>query len=75
MNGGYLPLAMNAQARNTTKDPRPSIAERYATRSAYMQRVQESAERLNRDGLMLDEDVKRVLDAARREPRVQILPP
>jgi hypothetical protein len=75
LNGGYLPLAKDAQARSTTKDPRPSIAERYATRSVYMQRIQESSERLNRDGLMLDEDVKRALEAAQREPRVQMLPP
>jgi hypothetical protein len=74
LNGSYLPLAADARARSAAKDPRPSIAERYPTRSAYTQRVRESAERLKSDGLMLDEDVERALDAATREPRVQTLP-
>ena len=74
LNGSYLPLSKDFQERNAKRDPRLSMAERYATRSAYVQQVRASAERLKADGLMLDEDVARLLDAAGNDPRVQSLP-
>lgn len=74
LNGSYLPLSKDAQERSARHDSRPSIAERYSTRTAYVQRVRASAERLKTDGLMLDEDVARVLDAAAKDARVQGLP-
>ena len=74
LNGSYLPLAKDAQERSAKQDPRRSIAERYPTRTAYVQGVRTSAERLKAEGLMLDEDVARVLDVAAKDPRVQALP-
>jgi Alpha/beta hydrolase domain len=75
LNGAYLPFAKDAAERSTKSDPRASIAERYPTRSAYVQRVRGAAEQLRSEGLMLDEDVARALDAAARDPRVQALAP
>jgi len=75
LNGSYLPLSRDAQERSTRHDPRPSMAERYATRAAYVQQVRASAERLKTDGLMLEEDVARVLDVAVKDQRAQVLPP
>jgi len=74
LNGSYLPLAKDKDERSARRDPRLSLAERYPTRTLYVQQVRASAERLKNDGLMLEEDVARVLDAAAREPRVQALP-
>ena len=74
LNGSYLPLAKDAQERSAKQDPRPSIAERYPTRTVYLQRVRSSAERLKAEGLMLDEDVARALYVANKDPRVQTLP-
>lgn len=74
LNGSYLPLSKDVQERNAKRDSRLSIAERYSTRSAYVQQVRVSAERLKTDGLMLEEDVARVLDAAVNDSRVQVLP-
>ncbi len=74
LNGSYLPLAKDAQERSAKQDPRRSIAERYPTRTAYVQGVRTSAERLKAEGLMLDEDVARVLDVAAKDARVQALP-
>ncbi len=75
LNGSWLPLAKDAQERGSPRDPRPSIGERYRTRTEYVQRVRASAERLKADGLMLDEDVARAAANAARDPRVQTLPP
>lgn len=74
LNGSYLPLSNDVQERSTKRDPRLSIAERYSTQTAYVQQVRVSAMRLKTDGLMLEEDVARVLDAAVKDPRVQALP-
>ena len=74
LNGSYLPLPKDVQERSAKRDPRLSIAERYATQTAYVQQVRASAERLKTDGLMLEEDMARVLDAAVKEPRVLALP-
>jgi hypothetical protein len=72
LNGSY-PFAADADERRAKADPRPAIGERYPTRSAYVQRVREAAERLKAQGLMLDEDVARSVDAAAKDPRVQRL--
>ena len=74
LNGSYLPLPKDVQERSAKRDPRLSIAERYSTQTAYVQQVRASAERLKTDGLMLEEDMARVLDAAVKEPRVLALP-
>jgi hypothetical protein len=74
LNGSYLPLPKDVQERSAKRDPRLSIAERYSTQTAYVQQVRASAERLKTDGLMLEEDMARELDAAVKEPRVLALP-
>jgi hypothetical protein len=62
--GAVWPLPLNADDRKSTDDPRPSIAERYATRADYLLRVSESLLELKRDRLLLDEDVAILLDQA-----------
>ena len=75
LNGSYLPFAKDAQERQALRDPRPSIAERYPSRSAYLERVRAAAERLRAEGLMLDEDIPRALDRASKSPPLQGLAP
>jgi len=74
LNGSYLPLAKDARERAASSDPRPSIAERYPTRSAYVRQVRASVERLEADGFMLEEDGARAVEAAADEPLVRALP-
>jgi hypothetical protein len=74
LNGVYVPFARDAGERAARRDPRDSIAERFATREAYVQRVRASAERLAADGFMLDEDVVRWVERARQDPRLSMLP-
>lgn len=63
-NGSYLPFAQTAADRAKTGDPRLSIAERYASRDAYLARVGETALQLRDEGFLLDEDVVEILKTA-----------
>lgn len=62
--GSYLPFPETAEERQATRDPRPSILERYGSEEAYAAAIREAAEALVRDRLMLEEDVERVVAMA-----------
>lgn len=57
LQGATIPFAPDASARGATADPRPSIAERYASRDDYAARVREAAESLAARGHLLRDDV------------------
>jgi hypothetical protein len=50
--------------REATKDPRPSLAERYRDNADYSERVKAAATALERDGYLLPEDTKRIVERA-----------
>ena len=54
--GSTLPLARTAAEREAAADPRPSVAERYANRDAYLAEVRTAAERLVGAKYLLAED-------------------
>lgn len=62
--GSYIPFATTKAAREERGDPRPSIAERYATRDAYLAKIREAARTLVKDGFLLEEDVSRAVARA-----------
>ncbi|MBM3573572.1 MAG: hypothetical protein FJX52_14630 [Alphaproteobacteria bacterium] len=64
LTGSTIPLARDAAARERTKDPRPSLAERYPTKAGYVAVVAEAADRLVADRLLLPADAQRFKDAA-----------
>jgi hypothetical protein len=47
-----------------TRDPRLSVLERYGSPERYVEAVQAAAERLVKAGLMLEEDIERVVGMA-----------
>ena len=55
--GSTVPLARTAAARAAGSDPRPSLAERYASRDAYLAAVRQAAERLVEARYLLADDV------------------
>jgi hypothetical protein len=69
-DGSYLVFPADKAARNAAKDPRLSIAERYANRADYVAKVQAAVAALMADRLMLQEDADRYLERARAETRV-----
>jgi len=56
--GSTLPFAPTRADRLAAGDPRPSIAERYASREDYLARVRKAAEVLVTAGYLLEEDVE-----------------
>ncbi len=54
--GTFAPFAATREARVAAHDPRPSIAERYADRDAYLKAYDGATEALVRDGYVLGED-------------------
>ncbi|MDH3601457.1 MAG: alpha/beta hydrolase domain-containing protein, partial [Candidatus Tectomicrobia bacterium] len=59
--GATIPFPASRQARETTGDPRRSIAERYASKTDYLERVQQAAEGLVQTNDLLAEDVEDIL--------------
>jgi hypothetical protein len=59
-----VPFAATKQEREARGDPRPSIAERYPSRNAYLEQVRQAAQRLVEDGYLLAEDLELVVDQA-----------
>lgn len=60
MQGSTHWFAPTAERRQSAGDPRPSLAERYASRADYEERVRAAAQRLADAGYLLDEDVDTV---------------
>jgi Alpha/beta hydrolase domain len=64
MAGSYIPFAATKAERQKNHDPRLSIEERYNSREDYMRRVQAAADALAKQGYLLQDDVKTVVDDA-----------
>jgi hypothetical protein len=62
--GSYIPFPESWQERQITGDPRLSILERYADKAAYVAAITAAARELVAQGLMLEEDVTRCVEAA-----------
>ena len=62
--GWVLPFAPNAQARAASGDPRPAIAERYASKTDYLDQTRQAAQALVGEGYMLAEDIPECLSRA-----------
>ena len=56
--GSTLPFARTRAEREAAGDPRPAIAERYASREDYLARVRRAAEELVEERYLLAEDVE-----------------
>lgn len=64
MMGSTLPFPLTRTARARANDPRPSIAERYPSRAAYLEHVREVTQRLVAARHVLAEDVDAVVERA-----------
>ena len=63
-DGSFVPFTRNENERLAANDPRPSIAERYATRDAYRQAYAGAALDLAEKGLILGADVDGMVERA-----------
>ena len=67
MTGSWIPFARTKVERESKKDPRLSIEERYENKSVYLEKITNAAVGLERQGFLLDEDVPKLRDRAARE--------
>jgi hypothetical protein len=65
--GSFLPFAKDTAARVQTGDPRPSVAERYESREAYLLRYTHALDTLIREGFVLAEDRSALLQRGSEE--------
>lgn len=62
--GSYIPFAQTKAERDAAHDPRPSIAERYASKEQYLEKINKAAAALVKDGYLLADDVAPVVKRA-----------
>lgn len=67
MVGSFLPFARTKAERESKRDPRLSLEERYATRDAYLAKIRAAAQELARSRYLLDADVPKLLERASRQ--------
>ena len=65
--GSFIPFARTAAERQKSGDPRVSVAERYASRDAYLGRFAEAAMKLIHERFLLREDLPALLERGQRE--------
>jgi hypothetical protein len=68
--GSWIPLAKTAEERKKSGDPRPSIAERYASGEEYMSKFEQAAKKLIEQRFLLQEDLPAILERGRLEWKV-----
>lgn len=64
--GSYIPFAPTASAGRERRDARPSLAERYRSKSTYVRLVALAVQQLLEQGVLLPEDADRYMEAAMR---------
>ena len=64
MVGSFIPFARTKAEREKNGDPRPSIEERYASRDAYLMKIEDAGKALASKRLMLPQDVGKVKEKA-----------
>lgn len=65
--GSWFPFAKTKADRESAKDPRPSIAERYTSREDYLAKIEAAAHGLVTQGFLLDADIPRVMERSGKE--------
>jgi hypothetical protein len=61
LNGGYIPFAKSKTDRESVRDPRPSIEERYGTHQHYVELVKAAAAKAVADRFLLQEDADKLI--------------
>ncbi len=65
--GSWIPFPLTKQERTKSGDPRRSIQERYASKQAYLDKIDQAAHDLVTAGFLLETDVPLLHDRAGRE--------
>jgi hypothetical protein len=63
-NGQHIPFKLTKAERLAVGDPRLSLQERYKDHDGYVKAVRKAAEKLEKQGFLLPQDVQRYVDEA-----------
>ena len=66
LSGSFVPFHRTRAEREAAGDPRQSIEERYGTHAGYVRAIARSAKGLVAEGLLLEEDAERYIEAAKK---------
>ncbi len=66
LRGAWIPFALTREARAAAGDPRLSVAERYASREAFLAQSRAAAEKLAQAGYLLADDIGWMVEQAGR---------
>jgi hypothetical protein len=72
LQGAVVPFAATRAEREAAKDPRPSLAERYADHAAYVAAVRAAAARMVAERLLLPQDAERAVELAAQDRLSQL---
>ena len=64
LDGAFLPFAKTKAERAASKDPRPSLEERYRDAADYADKMRQAAGKLEQEGYLLPQDAKRIVERA-----------
>ena len=64
LNGGFVPFATTKAERTASRDPRPSLEERYGSHNAFVDAVKAAAEKAVADRFLLRADADRLIEEA-----------
>jgi Alpha/beta hydrolase domain len=67
MAGSWIPFPVNKAERKKSKDPRPSIEERYTSKDDYLGKIAAAAQQLVKEGFLLEGDTGKLRDRAAQE--------
>ena len=74
--GTYIRFAATRAEREATRDPRPSLEERYGDHAGYLRRFEQAAQKLVAQRLLLAEDAEALVAKAKSEETAKrFLPP
>ncbi len=65
--GSWFPFARTKAERTKTRDPRPSIEERYRSREEHLRKVEAAARELATAGFLLERDIDLVVARSRQQ--------
>jgi hypothetical protein len=65
--GSFIPFARTQREREQSGDPRPSVAERYASREQYLEKFSSAAEKLVHERFLLQEDLPAIKARGEKE--------
>ncbi len=67
MVGSWIPFPRTKAEAQRLKDPRRSVEERYPSKRDYLEKITSAAQKMVREGFLLDVDVPRIRDRAAAE--------